>query len=480
MLGAVAWLSFGTFWSRSARVSPDALEERFVPWIRRLREESRLPVPAFARRVLIGDSPYAPVWQQMLQLNISAGRYFLLLGLLRTLVKRWAPRFDLALLGDLVHDDADMWSKRMVAEVAALARIAAEHPDSAAALSASDLVVQVRGLPPEHPFTLALGRFLTRFGHRGPREIDFSTPRWREDATPLLIMVRNQMLHGGSADDNARYARHLVARDELRRVMRSGLARRMIGLLLNRIRYYVTLRENTRHYHSMLFEAIRTRLLAVEHELIRDGRLNCTGDIFYLRWKEVDALRTGRIEAREVSLLVRERRIAHQRETRALPPETFGIRLPRLQASAGADILRGQCACAGEAEGIARIVLRSDQAHALQPGEIMIAPYTDPTWTPLFPSLAGIVVGIGSYLSHAGTIAREYRIPCLVDVKGCIERIKDGQRIRLNASEGYVQLLAGKVDAIPETDGQTDGDDPVPLTNDEARKLALDLVKAYE
>lgn len=488
-LGVFAWLGFGTFWSRSARVSPEALEKRFVPWIRRQLEESRLSVPAFTRRVLIGESPFAPVWQLMLQLNISAGRYFLLLGLLRNLIERWAPGFDPSLLGDLVHDDADMWSKRMVAEVATIARIAAEHPDSAAALGAGDLVEQVRALPPEHPFLRAFGRFLTRFGHRAPREIDFSTPRWREDATPLLIMVRNQMLHGGAADDNNRYARHLVARDQLRSTMRSGFARRLVTLLLKRIRYYVALRENTRHYHSMLFDAIRTRLLAVEHELLNDGKLNCAGDIFFLRWNEVDALRNGRIEAREISLLIRERRIAHLRETRALPPETFGIRLPRMPASA-ADILTGQCACAGAVEGIARIVLRSDQAHALKPGEIMIAPYTDPTWTPLFPSLAGIVVGIGSYLSHAGTIAREYRIPCLVDVKGCIERIADGQRIRLNATEGYVELLPDDVDEFDidnpgdedtRTDANSDGSDPPPaISVEEARRLALDLIKAYK
>ncbi len=477
-LGVVAWLGFGTFWARSARVSPDALEQLFVPWLKQLSDESPLPVSAFMRRAFFGRSPFAPVWQFILQLNISAGRYFLLLGFLRELIARFAPRFNLELLGDLVHNDADMWSKRMVADVTSLARIASESADSHEALSAHQLVEKVRMLSPEHPFLVALGRFLTRFGHRGPREIDLSTPRWREDVTPLLIMVRNQMLHGTTNEDD-RYARHLVARDQLRKAMPSALMRRAAALLLRRIRYFMTLRENTRHYHTMVFDAVRTRLLATEHELRSENKLNCAGDIFFLRWHEVESLRTGRVEAREISTLIRERRIAHLRETRALPPETFGIRLPKSKTPDDANTLAGQCACGGDVIGIARIVLRSDQAHDLKPGEIMIAPYTDLTWTPLFPSLAGIVVGIGSYLSHAGTIAREYRVPCLVDVKGCIEKVPDGQRIRLNASEGYVELLHDLDEPVDETEGESDELPPI-TTMDSARKIALDLIEAYK
>jgi pyruvate,water dikinase len=465
-VGATAWLAFGTFWSRSTRVRPETLERRFPPWLERLQQHSALPVPLFFRRMLFGTSPFVPVWQLMLQLNISAGRYFVLIGLLQSRLHRWAPAFDDALIDDLVHDGGSMWSKRMVADVSALATIAAAHTDSDQALRAEDQMDQVRQLAADHPFVLALGRFLQRFGHRGPREIDLATARWREDVTPLLIMIRNQMLHAADGRDD-RYARHLVARDLLRKSLPSSLKRAVINTLLKRIRYYITLREDTRHYHSMIFDALRARLLAVEHELLREGKLKCEGDIFFLRYNEVDALRAGQAEARDMSALIRERRIAHLRESRALPPETFGLRTAKRNEDHPGSSLRGQCACAGEVTGIARIVLRADQAQALKPGEIMVAPYTDPSWTPLFPPLAGIVVGIGSYLSHAGTIAREYRIPCLVDVKGCIEHIPDGHLIRLNASAGYVELLTSSAD-----ESQPDDDPDVessPVANDPDR-----------
>lgn len=470
-LGVAAWLAFGTFWSRSARIRPEALEIRFVPWLERLKQHSSLPVPSFFKRVLFGASPWLPAWQLMLQLNVSAGRYFLLIGVLHQLIRRWATDFDPERIDDLVHESSTMWSKRMVADVTALATIARSHDDSDRALRSEEPIEQVRQLAADHPFVLALGQFLVRFGHRGPREIDLATPRWREDVTPLLIMVRNQMLHGSDGPGD-RYARHLVARDLLRKTLRSSVKQAVVNAVLRRIRYYVTLREDTRHYHTMIFDAVRSRLLAVEHELLNEDKLKCAGDIFFLRYSEVEALRSGHARARDVSALIRERRVAHLRESRCLPPETFGLRVVKRQEDRSYSTLRGQCACTGEVEGIARIVLRADQAHALKLGEIMVAPYTDPSWTPLFPPLAGIVVGIGSYLSHAGTIAREYRIPCLVDVKGCIERIPDGHRIRLNATEGFVELIhdpadmelepdAGGEDSISETSPVPDSADPI-------------------
>ncbi len=70
-----------------------------------------------------------------------------------------------------------------------------------------------------------------------------------------------------------------------------------------------------------------------------------------------------------------------------------------------------------------------------------VAPYTDPAWTPLFPGAGAIVVEVGSFLSHAGTVAREYRVPCLVDVHAATERIRSGQQLRVNASEGWVEIV---------------------------------------
>ena len=434
----LSWLTHGTFWSRSARIDASGLA-RFVPWLERLRLDRTLSLPAFIRRSLLGRHPWAPAHQYMLALNVSAGRYFLLIGLLRALLNRWAPTLDTSLIDDIVHDDGDMWSKQMVAAITSLATLAGGSEECRAMLLDSNPAEALRRLDIGNPLVRELGSFINTFGHRGARELDLSTPRWREDVSPLLTMIRNQMLHGAAPDH--RYSRHLLARDELRKAVGSGLRWRVLQTVLNRIRYYISLRENTRHYHTMIFDAIRRRVLDVEQDLLHAGTLRCRGDIFFLTWSEVEAAGTGRLDAQSLSRTIRERRILHRRESRARAAATVNIRLPADQQESSGTVLRGQCASPGWVEGIARVVLRPDHAQHLLPGDILIAPYTDPTWTPLFPSLGGIVVGIGSYLSHAGTIAREYRIPCLVDVHDCISRIRSGQHIRLSATDGFVEIL---------------------------------------
>lgn len=435
---ALGWLSFGTFWTRSSRLEAASLA-RFVPWLQALQHDPSLDVPGLMKHTLLGRFPWSPAHESMLALNISAGRYFLLIGVLQSLLKRWAPAYDPMQIDDVIHDDTDMWSKRMVRSITELAALAATHEDTRVALLANDATIGIRELDPSHPFVIALGVFISAYGHRGARELDFSAPRWREDITPLLTMIRNQMLHADQTNDS--YSRHLVARDALRKAIGSGLKWRLVNKLLSRIRYYIGLRENTRHYHTMIFDAIRQRLLLIENELLHSGKLKCAGDMFFLSWDEVQAASTGAVEAQTISRTIRERRIAHRREARSRAPETFNVKLPIADIPTNERTLHGQCASPGVIEGIARVILRPDHAQLLKPGEILVAPYTDPTWTPLFPSLGGIVVGIGSYLSHAGTIAREYRIPCLVDVHDCILRIRSGQRLRLHATEGFVELL---------------------------------------
>ena len=104
-------------------------------------------------------------------------------------------------------------------------------------------------------------------------------------------------------------------------------------------------------------------------------------------------------------------------------------------------MLVGDCACPGVAKGIARVIHDPTLAAELDPGDILVAPYTDPAWTPLFPGAGAIIVEVGSYLSHAGTVAREYQIPCLVDVHDCTRKIRSGQRLRVNATEGWVEIV---------------------------------------
>jgi phosphoenolpyruvate synthase/pyruvate phosphate dikinase len=128
------------------------------------------------------------------------------------------------------------------------------------------------------------------------------------------------------------------------------------------------------------------------------------------------------------------------RRNRTQPPLTINIQYRAAQRGVG--VLTGQCASPGIAEGTVRLVLDPATDGEIKSGEILVAPYTDPAWTPLFLGAAAVVVETGSYLSHAGTIARELGIPCLVDVAGVMASLRNGQRLCVDATQGKAFLLA--------------------------------------
>jgi pyruvate,water dikinase len=124
------------------------------------------------------------------------------------------------------------------------------------------------------------------------------------------------------------------------------------------------------------------------------------------------------------------------------PPSTWERR-DALAANSLAvgDVMAGMPGCPGQAEGIARVILDSNDPFALEPGDILIAPITDPSWTPLFVPAAGVVVDVGAPLSHAIIVSRELGIPCVISATGATRRIPDGARVRIDGGTGVVTVL---------------------------------------
>jgi len=221
--------------------------------------------------------------------------------------------------------------------------------------------------------------------------------------------------------------------------------RRVVDGLIARISRFIALRENSRHFHIMGFDAVRQKVLQMQDQLLEHELLKTRGDVFFLRYAEATDLQKGNLDATAAHEIIRRRRRDWQRQCRAPVRYTINITAPEtdpddLQDDEGK--LHGQCACPGQAEGAARLIYNLSQAQALQSGEILIAPYTDPAWTPLFSRAGGVVVGTGSFLSHAGTVARELHVPCIVDAVGCMQSLRDGQALRLDAAIGTVEILS--------------------------------------
>jgi len=438
---AVAYLSVGSLWVRSRHIALDSLAE-FRGRCAALQQDPRLDAVATLRALLHGPHPFAVASDYPFQLNILSVRYFFLLGLLRAHLRRFAPRYDPTLVASLCAGSQDMMSTRLLDELREVARVAEQIPVVRQLLQSNrleDLANQLAVHPAAEPFVAAFEKFLADFGHRGTREFELAAPRWREDPTPLFAMIRNLIREGIADPGPAQPPPNSAALAALQAVLPNRLQRAIALSLVARIRYYVALRENTRHYTMLAFATVREKLLAMEQRLLGQGGLRCADDIFFLTCSEIAAL-AGGADGAALQGLIRTRRLQHLRRNHSQPPLT--INLDYQPPPRGAGVLTGQCASPGIAEGNVRLVLDPATDGEIRAGEILVAPYTDPAWTPLFLGAAAVVVETGSYLSHAGTIARELGVPCLVDVDGATTVLRNGQRLCVDATQGKAFLLA--------------------------------------
>ena len=435
---ALGYVAAGTFWHRTSHVTPQALA-RFTERIDAVRNDASVDALSALKLLFLGRHPWQPVGHYMFQINVSAGRYFGLIGVLKALIQRFAPDFDINRIGELCRGERDMFSRMMVDDVQALAATAKQYVAVKEAILTREpaaFTTAITAFESHHPFVAQLQEFINRYGHRCVKEMDLSTPRWREDPTPIIAMLRSYLATDSEAMDA--HGLHLSALDDLHQQVKSRVKRKLLDYLIRRTGYYITLRENSRYYHTMAFDVVRHKLKLMEQQFIYDGRLKCADDIFFLHWVEAVQMADAQLGWLDVEDRIRERRQAWQAAARQRPQETINV---PIEPRADTGSLSGYCASPGYAEGTARVILDPTLSTALQPGDILIAPYTDPAWTPLFPSVGAVVVGIGSFLSHAGTVAREYGIPCLVDVEGCTEKIRSGQHVRVYATEGFVEVV---------------------------------------
>ena len=440
---AAGYLSFGVSWHRTARVPLERLSDFADRCDQVVADPDHSPATMLST-LFLNPNPLAPISQLAFQVNMSAGRYFLLTDLVSTLLNRWAPDFDqrnhLALLTS--GGDA-MISQQMVEAVKHLAQLAHDDPDTRQALledSDRDAGSLLQDLDPDNRFVQALTEFLDRYGHRAIGEIELMTPRWREDTSAVMQMVRNLIKQTDQTRHIDPHGLRLAAQDTLHQALPKRWQRKLIDWLLLRIRYYVTARENTRYFHTMTFAALRTRIKQWEQTLLENQRLRCIDDVFFLEWPELSALEAEALDWQDVEAVILERRRIYRRLCDSTPIESFNLAAAPAPHTPG-ELCHGDCASPGVAQGRARVILDPSSSVSIEPGEILVAPYTDPAWTPLFPAAAAVVVEVGSFLSHAGTVAREYQIPCLVDVRDCTRILQTGQLIRVNATEGWVQIV---------------------------------------
>ena len=296
----------------------------------------------------------------------------------------------------------------------------------------------------------AIEGFLDRYGMRCAGEIDITRPRWTEEPTTLIPMILAHVknMEPGEAERRFEQGRQEASAKEqellerLRALPGGSQKAAETKQMIDRVRTFMGYREYPKYGMVSRYFIYKRALLAEAERLVKDAVLPAEDDIFFLRFEELhDVVRTNSVDERLI-----EQRKADFRFYQALTT-------PRVLTSDGEAVAgtyrrddvpsgawTGLAVSAGIIEGRARVIM--DMADAdLEPGDILVTAYTDPSWTPLFVAIAGLVTEVGGMMTHGAVIAREYGLPAVVGVERATERIRDGQRIRVNGTDGYVMLL---------------------------------------
>lgn len=372
--------------------------------------------------------------------------------LVEQLASRWKlPPAELVALRQGLRDnpttemDLALWqlSRTIKADRAAAAQWArASDRDLAAAYAAGQLApVAQRGL----------AEFLDRYGHRGVREIDVGMPRWRETPEYIINALHNYLLMDDpTLAPDRRFAEleriaeatRLDLSRQVRSQPRGRLKAAVLSLLTSRMRALLGLREAPKFWGVRMIALLRRNFQLAGDDLVRRGLLDDRNDVFFLRLKELDQAAWGSIPPLRDIVAARraeyDRELQRQQFPRVLTSDGESIVLRR--ADGEADEPGGIGVSQGIYEGRVRVI-RDPHGARLEPGEILVAPSTDPAWTPLFLTAGGLIMEAGGMLSHGSVVAREYGIPAVVGVAGATSRLVTGQMVRIDGMLGTIEMI---------------------------------------
>lgn len=296
----------------------------------------------------------------------------------------------------------------------------------------------------------AIEDYLERYGMRCVGEIDITRPRWSERPSTLVPVILDnvKLFEAGAAERRFEQGRQEAEKKE--REVLSRLRALPDGehkadetkQMIDRVRTFIGYREYPKYDIISRYFAYKQALLGEAERLVQADVLREREDAFYLTFQEFhDVARSHQVDDE----LIRQRKDAFRSYQALTPPrvltsdgEALTGAYRRDDVPAGA--LIGLPVSAGTVEGRARVILDMAQAD-LEPGDILVTAHTDPSWTPLFVAITGLVTEVGGLMTHGAVIAREYGLPAVVGVVDATRLIQDGQRIRVHGSDGYVEIL---------------------------------------
>jgi pyruvate,water dikinase len=334
-----------------------------------------------------------------------------------------------------------------------LAALAHADSDTEAAVSSENSWPHVRArlcrTEPGRKFLAAWDVFMTEHGHHCRGELELFNARWSETPDYILGLVRGYLRSMDQSDPLENQRRLAEERERLtvqcRARLKNPIKRWIFSRSLRRAQELAVYREQLKNLGVRRIAFVRRVLLVLGQRFHEQGSLSCRDDIFFLEVSEIEPVATG-----SASFNWRERielrRREHEKNLKLTPPPVvigrFDPNAPGWPvANADAKLLEGIPASPGIVTGPARVILRTDDHEQVLPGEILIAPFTDPAWSPYFITAAGVVMEQGGILSHGSIVAREYGLPAVTNVASATRVIRTGDLVQVDGNRGCVSVL---------------------------------------
>lgn len=297
---------------------------------------------------------------------------------------------------------------------------------------------------------LVIRTYLDKYGMRCAGEIDITRPRWSEKPATLIPLILSNLRNFKTGESKRKFEQGLQEAIKKEKELLERLkqlpdgeakvneTKRMIGLIRNFAGY----REYPKYGIVSRYFSYKQALMKAAEQLVQARIIHEKEDVYYLTFEEFrEAVQTQKLDDQ----LIISRKAEYLVDEKLMPPRVFTsdgevIRSAYKHENLPDNAIAGLAVSSGIVEGRARVILKMEEAD-LEEDDILITPFTDPSWTPLFVSVKGLVTEVGGLMTHGAVIAREYGLPAVVGVENATKLIKDGQKIRLNGTDGYIELL---------------------------------------
>ncbi|GCF68865.1 phosphoenolpyruvate synthase [Bacillus paranthracis] len=296
----------------------------------------------------------------------------------------------------------------------------------------------------------AIDAFLNKYGMRCSGEIDITKTRWSEKPTTIIPMILNNIRdfeYGASKRKFEEGLQEALKKEEelVDRLQQLPDGKQKVEetkRMIRNIRNFIGYREYPKYGMINRYFIYKQALLKEAEQLVQSGVIHEVDDIYYLTFEELhEVVRTKKLNYE----LIHKQKNDYKLYEKLTPPRIMTsdgeiITGKYKRENLPADAIAGLPVSSGLVEGRARVILNMEDAN-LEEGDILVTAFTDPGWTPLFVSIKGLVIEVGGLMTHGAVIAREYGLPAVVGVENATKLIKDGQRIRVHGTEGYIEVL---------------------------------------